>query len=189
VAGEGPADAADLRQLGGGDDGRGRVADLPQLGEGELEQRQAAVRAGPDQLVDERLGLEADALDAGGADDRLAGALGRERAEDVDRPGDVVADAGDLGDAGQEVAAHGHEHPQAGQDPEARRASSGPTIATSAGAARVASSSNWSMIKQAAAALAELPAHGADQRVAERRRTSALVVSSGMREEDQPGRW
>jgi hypothetical protein len=94
VAGQRPGDAADLAEVGGGDHRRGLVADLPQLGERELQQRQAAARAGLDQLVDERLGLEADALGLRRADDRLAGALRRERAQEVDRPPDLVAEPG-----------------------------------------------------------------------------------------------
>jgi hypothetical protein len=76
VAGEGAGDPADALEVVDGDLAGDGVAGLPQLGEGELHEREAALGAGGDELLDQGLGVEVDALQARRADDRLAHALG-----------------------------------------------------------------------------------------------------------------
>jgi hypothetical protein len=71
--------------------GRG-VAGLPQLGEGELQQREAALGAGGDELLDHRLGVEADVLEAAGPTIASRTPARESGVEEVDRGVDVEAD-------------------------------------------------------------------------------------------------
>ena len=105
VARERAGHPAHRLQLRGGDEVPVDVARLPQLGQRELQERQAALdlRAGDDQLVDHRLGLEADPGRLGRPGDHLADAVGPERAQEEEGALEVVAEGGQRGQAAEVV--------------------------------------------------------------------------------------
>ncbi len=107
MAGQRSGHPSDVVEVLRGDHRRLRVTDLPQLCEGELEDREAALDPGADQFVDQGRRLVASVHRLGRADHRLANARRRERAQQMDRPRQLVADVGQLGGTGEKVATNG----------------------------------------------------------------------------------
>jgi hypothetical protein len=113
VAAQRAADPAERGQRRRADPAGLEIARVPQLGERELEQRQAARRVLGllDERIDQRLGLEHHALDRGRADDDLADVIAAERAQEVQAARHLVAEPGQRREPRQEVGARGGQHP------------------------------------------------------------------------------
>jgi hypothetical protein len=116
VEGERAGHTAHRLQLGRGDEAAVHVARLPQLGERELEQRQAALGLGRglDQLIDHGLGLEVDAGRLGRSDDDLADPVRAERTEEEEGALEILAQRRDRGQPAEIVGARGGEQAKTG---------------------------------------------------------------------------